>query len=264
VSAVRRIAAGAILVAGLALGTSARAEPFSMTDEFGAEINPQPGSHYHSPKYLTVQLMFGPYRPNIDSEFSGQPFHRTPYADYFGNDRHLLMQVEAAYEVWQKVGTISAGLSAGYFSVDGPAPAADRSATLTADKSTLKIVPVSLSAIYRFDYYLVRDDFPIVPHVKVGLDWDYWQITDGNGQIATDSMGGKGRGGTLGWHAAAGVALVLDKLDPDAAKQFDVEMGVNHSALVFEYGHYGVSGLGTSDRLHVGDTTWTLGLMFEF
>ncbi len=261
-SAARRIAAGAVLAAGLALGPSAHAQ-FSMTDDFGAEINAQPGTHYHTPKYFTVQLTFGPYRPDIDSEFSGQPIKRTPYADYFGNDRHLLMQVEAAYEIWQKVGTISAGLSVGYFSVDGPAPAADHSGP-TGDKSTLRVVPVSLSAIYRFDYYLVRDDFPIVPHAKVGLDWDYWQITDGNGQIATDSMGGHGRGGTLGWHAAVGVAVVIDKLDPDAAKAFDVEMGVNHSALVFEYGHYDVSGLGESNRLHVGDTTWTLGLLFEF
>ncbi len=262
-SAARWIAAGAALAAVLALGPSAQAQ-FSMTDDFGAEINPQPGVHYHSPKYLTVQLTFGPYRPAIDSEFEGLATPRTPYADYFGNDRHLLMQVEAAYEIWQKVGTISAGLSVGYFSVSGAAPAADHSGVLTADQSTLRIVPVSLSAIYRFDYYLVRDDFPIVPHAKVGLDWDYWQVTDGNGQIATDGMGGQGRGATLGWHAAVGLAVVIDKLDPEAAKSFDVEMGVNHSALVFEYGHYDVSGLGESNRLHVGDSTWTLGLMFEF
>ena len=77
-------------------------------------------------------------------------------------------------------------------------------------------------------------------------------------------MGGRGRGGTLGWHAAAGLALVLDFLDPEAARDFDDEMGVNHTALVFEYTHADISGLGRSDRLHVGDTTWSLGLMFEF
>ena len=57
---------------------------------------------------------------------------------------------------------------------------------------------------------------------------------------------------------------MIDKLDPAAAKDFDTEMGVNHSALVFEFGHYDVSGLGQSNRLHLGDTTWTLGLLFEF
>jgi hypothetical protein len=134
---------------------------------------------------------------------------------------------------------------------------------LSADKSTLTVVPVSLSAVYRFDYYLERDGFPIVPHAKLGLDWAYWQITDGNGEIAR-AAGGRARGGTLGWHAAIGVALVLDFLDPVAARDFDVEMGVNHTALVFEYGHADISGLGRSDRLHLGDDTWTLGLLFEF
>jgi hypothetical protein len=260
VSAARGIAAGAVLAAGLLLAPSAHAQ-FSMTDDFGAEINAEPMGHYHSPKHFSVQLTFGPYRPDVDSEFSGA---RTPYADYFGNDRHLMSQVEVAYEIYQKIGTVSLGLNAGYFSVSGPSPTADHSGTLSADKSTLMIVPVSLSAIYRFDYYLVRDDFPLVPHAKLGLDWDYWQVTDGNGEIAIDSMGGRGRGATFGWHGGLGLALVIDKLDPDAAKDFDTEMGVNHSAVVFEYTHYDVSGLGQSDRLHVGDTTWTLGLWFEF
>jgi hypothetical protein len=262
VSLMRRIAAGAALAAGLAVGPSAHAQ-FSMTDDFGAEINPQPPGHrYHSERYFTAQLTFGPFRPDIDSEFKGMPVARTPYADYFGNDRHLLIQVEAAYEIWQKVGTVSLGLSAGYFSVSGTAPNANHSGP-SSDKSTLLVIPVSLSAIYRFDYYLVRDEFPLVPHAKVGLDWNYWQNTDGNGDIA-DAMGGHGRGGTFGWHAAVGLAVVIDKLDPEAAKDFDTEVGVNHSALVFEFGHYDVSGLGQSNRLHVGDTTWTAGLLFEF
>ncbi len=256
----QRIVAGAALCAGVMLAPSAHAQ-FSMTDDFGAEINAQPGTHYHSPKYVTVALTFGPYRPDVDSEFNTG---RTPYANYFGNDRHLMMQLETAYELYQKIGTVSLGLSVGYFSVSGPSPIADHSGLPSGDKSTLMVVPVSLSAIYRFDYYLVRDDFPIVPHAKVGLDWDYWQITDGNGEIAIDSMGGRARGGTLGWHAALGLAIVIDKLDPEAAKDFDTEMGVNHSALVFEYAHYDVSGLGESNRLHLGDTTWTLGLLFEF
>jgi len=121
------------------MGPSAHAQ-FSMTDDFGAEINPQPPGHrYHTDRYFTAQLTFGPFRPDIDSEFSGVAVARTPYADYFGNGRHLLIQAEAAYEIWQKVGTISLGLGAGYFSVSGSAPNADHSGTFSADKSTLTV-----------------------------------------------------------------------------------------------------------------------------
>jgi hypothetical protein len=98
----------------------------------------------------------------------------------------------------------------------------------------------------------------------MGLDWAYWQITDGNGEIANDGMGGAGRGGTLGWHGAAGVALVLDQFDPEAARDFDSDLGVNHTALVFQYTYADISGLGRTGRLHLGDTTWSLGIMMEF
>ncbi len=91
----------------------------------------------------------------------------------------------------------------------------------SGDTSELKVVPFSLSAVYRFDYFLQTRDIPLVPFGKVGLDWAYWQITDGNGNIADDDSGGHGRGGTLGWHVAGGLALVLDLLDPDAAHDFD-------------------------------------------
>ena len=86
------------------------------------------------------------------------------------------------------------------------------------------------------------------PYGKLGLDYAYWQITDGNGDIATDGTGGHGRGGTLGWHAAAGLALVLDFFDPEAARDFDSDLGVNHTALMFEYTHADISGLGQANR----------------
>jgi hypothetical protein len=39
---------------------------------------------------------------------------------------------------------------------------------------------------------------------------------------------------------------------------------VNHTALTFEFYHADISGLGEANRLHVGDTNWTLGLLLEF
>ena len=61
-----------------------------------------------------------------------------------------------------------------------------------------------------------------------------------------------------------GLALVLDFLDPEAARDFDADLGVNHTSLTFEYRHADISGLGEANRLHVGDNNWSLGLMFQF
>jgi hypothetical protein len=250
------LTAGALLL-GLVASRPARAQSF----ESEAELV-EGGSHrYKSPQRFGAEVTFGPYRPDVDSEFNGQ---RDPYNGYFGSGQELMMRAALEYQFFHRYGTVAAGLGVGYFSVSGASPVANGTGMLSGDISTLKLIPFSLSAIYRFDYFLETRKFPLVPFGKLGLDYAYWQITDGNGNIAIDSSGGHARGGTLGWHAAGGVALVIDFLDPDAAHDFDEDLGVNHTAITFEYYHADISGLGQSNRLHVGDTNWTLGLLFEF
>ena len=218
-------------------------------------------NRYKSPQRFAFELTFGPYRPDIDSEFNGA---RTPYKDYFGSGQHLLTRIEFDYQFLHRYGSLAAGLGVGYFSVTGTAPVAKMPGTLSGDQSQLKVIPVSLSAVYRFDYFLQERGFPLVPFAKLGLDWAYWQNTDGNGNIADAGSGGRGRGATPGWHVAGGIALVLDFLDPDASHDFDQDLGVNHTALTFEVYHSDISGLAEANRLHVGDTNWTLGLLLEF
>jgi hypothetical protein len=247
----------AVAVLLAAAGGTARAQTFSSEAEMvEGEVRP-----YHSAQRFAVELTFGPYRPDVDGEFDGQ---RDPYNQYFGGGHNLLTRGEVDYQFWHRYGSLAAGLGAGYFSVSGRSPISMTAGVLSGDTSTLKVVPISLSLVYRFDYFLEMNKIPLVPFAKLGLDWAYWQITNGNGDIATDGMGGTGRGGTLGWHVAAGLALVIDFLDPDAARAFDEDLGVNHTAITFEFFHSDISGLGESNRLHVGDTDWTLGLLFEF
>ena len=226
------------------------------------EESEQPLGRYHSPQHFAVELRFGPFRPNVDSEFQNDQPPRTPYNDFFGPGSHLMTEAEFDYELYHRFGTAGVGVSVGYFSVSGTAPFDNGLAS--GDQSTLKVVPIALLGVYRFDYFLQQRNVPLVPFVKLGLNWAYWQITDGNGQIATDSSGARGQGGTFGWQAAAGLALVLDMFDPDAAKDFDSDLGVNHTALVLQFVHADISGLGQSDRLHVGDDTWSAGLLVEF
>jgi hypothetical protein len=250
---VRRLAL-VFFFATLAAPAGARAAVDILTGEPDEAVH-----NYKSSQNFAFELKFGPYRPNVDSEFDG---NSTPYTTYFGPDRHLLTQIEVDWQIWRRFGTLGVGAGIGYFSVSVNAP--DAVGTITGDRSTMKVVPLSLSAVYRFDYFLQQRNFPFVPYGKLGLDWAYWRITDGNDELAHDSIGGTGQGGTLGWHGTAGVAFMLDWLDPEASRDFDTELGVNHTAIMFEYTHADISGLGQAGRMHVGDTTWALGLLFEF
>jgi hypothetical protein len=216
---------------------------------------------FKSPQRFAVEVRFGPYLPDVDGEFDGA---RHPYRDFFGTSPQLLSQLEVDYELFHRFGTVALGAGFGYWDVTGRSPVADGSGKPSNDFSTLTVLPFSLSAVYRFDVFLERNRFPLVPFAKVGLDWAYWSITDGNDEIATDATGGRGRGGTLGWHGAVGLQLALDFLDPEAARSFDADMGVNHTSLIFQMTYADISGLGRPNRLHVGDTNWSLGLMFQF
>jgi hypothetical protein len=259
-AAARAAALLAAAVVSLASGRArAQIDLDARADEDEEEL--PPGQRYHSPQHFAFELRFGPYRPDIDSEFTAG---RHPYQEFFGGGSRVMGQIEFDLELFHKFGTAAIGLGVGYFQVSGNSPVADGSGTLSGDISTLKIVPVSVSGVYRFDYFLQERNFPLVPYGKLGFDYAYWQITDGNGRIANDGMGGTGRGGTPGWHVGVGVALILDMFDPEAARDFDSDLGVNHTALTFEFTHADISGLGESDRLHVGDTTWSVGLLLEF
>ena len=262
----RRRRAATIVSLGLAaLVCAAPARARAQEDILEAAPETRDPTSYRSPQNFAFELKFGPYRPDVDSEFNqdGKQL-RTPYQDYFHGGSHLLTQIEFDWQILRRLGSLGVGVGIGYFQVTGQAPVGTGTGQLSGDTSTLKVVPISFSAVYRFDYLFAERNIPLVPYGKLGLDWAYWQDTDGNDEIATDGRGGTGRGATLGWHATAGLALVIDFFDPEAARDFDADLGVNHTALTFEFSHADISGLGQPDRLHLGDTTWALGLLLEF
>ena len=226
-----------------------------------AQVITSETARHGSPQHFALEFRFSPYKPDIDSEF-GRP-DRHPYQDFFGSGRHLLSQIEFDYQFLRHVGSLGVGASVGYFKQSGHNLLADGSAAVSADDSTLRLLPFSVSLVYRFDLAYERLNIPLVPYGKLGFDYILWTINNGNGEVPS-SQGGRGQGGTLGWHATAGVSLALDFFDQHAANQFDEDLGVNHTHLFFEYGHIAVNGLGQANRLHVGDDTWTAGLLFEF
>lgn len=225
---------------------------------------------YRSAKNWAMEFRMGPYRPDIDSEsrFANLPAEQRPHQLYFGSKQRLLTQAELDYQVFKGFGSLALGVSAGYFRETAKALIESTADTETPVKSgdgtKLMMLPTSLSLVYRFDVAAVRWGIPLVPYAKAGIDWVYWSITNGNGQIANDGNGGKGKGDATGYHTAAGLSLLLDVFDQGAAQEFDAETGVNHTYLFVELSHYALNGLGAKSQPRLGDTTWSAGFMFEF
>jgi hypothetical protein len=228
---------------------------------------------FRSPREWAIELRFGPYAPDVDSELSGGA---TPYKTMFGGKRHLMSQLEFDWQFFQTFGSLGVGVVVGYYNQSAKAFVFDPNAgqcvpdsattsgcTLSGDTTSLRLIPVAALLVYRWDVAAEQWKIPLVPYGKLGLNYTFWEINNGNGNVP-EYKGGHGSGGTAGWQAAAGMSLLLDILDPDASRGLDMETGVNHSYVFFEWNHVDASGLGMSKKLHVGDSRWVLGLMFEF
>jgi hypothetical protein len=242
----------AVVVAALLVAAApAQAQPTVVHDS----------ERFRSPQCWAIELRFGPYSPEIDSQFKGA--ENPPHESYFGSKRRVMAQLELDYQFFQMFGSAAIGAQVGYFRET--AKAFDVTGTKrSADTTALLLVPTSLQLIYRMDVPARRLGIPLVPYAKAGLSYTMWRVTDANGETAKGTDGKKGKGGTPGWQAAAGVALLLDFLDPGSARALDSDTGVNHTYLFVEFDRFEASGLGKKNALHVGDTTWLAGLMFEF
>ena len=224
-----------------------------------------------TPREFAIEARFGLYTPAIDSEFSGTGVK--PQSHIFGSQKRPMWQLEFDWEILQAFGTLSLGGVVGYYKENALAPCAasilqtdpsqcDKSGR-SGDNTSLRLIPLAALVIYRLDVAAQQWKIPLVPYGKVGLNYTIWTVNDGNGNVAY-AGGGRGQGGTAGWQAAVGISLQLDFLDPSSARGFDADSGVNHTYAFFELDTIQSSGLGSSNKLHVGDNTWFAGLMFEF
>jgi hypothetical protein len=235
------------------------------SDAASAASESNPDDHGRSPRTMAMEFRLGPYSPDVDSGLSNGA---TPHQTVFGTSTRLLYQLEVDYELLQSFGTLSVGMGVGYFRETAKAFLGTSDGISTgvrsSDETELRLIPVSLLAVYRMDVMAERWNVPLVPYAKLGLNYTFWEITDGNGDVATLTQGGRGSGGTAGWQVTAGLALQLDILDQASMRELDRESGLNHMYAFFEYDHVDASGLGMSNRLHVGDNTWSAGLLLEF
>lgn len=246
---------------GLILALALLATPAVATAQMFSDISESPQNHQ-------LEVKFGPYLPDIDGEGGVNA-----YSALFENDEMFMTRVEYDYQFWKEYGSLAVAIEIGYAQVTGNGFATG-SLNRTSDETTLHIMPFTLALAYHFDVGAVRYDVPLVPYVKLGIDYYIWWITDGLGDTASFAVESQqtqsevpvrdGAGDTWGWHVAVGVKILLDVLSPSTAQAFDVEVGVNNSYLFVELLYADVSDFGSDSSWQLGDMTVFGGVAFEF
>ncbi|MFY0574512.1 MXAN_2562 family outer membrane beta-barrel protein [Cystobacter fuscus] len=222
-----------------------------------------------SPRGGAVELRLGSYRPQIDAEegVSGSPF-----TAIYGEGRWWLFELELQRFFYQGIGTAGLSLSAGYSEKFGYALTKDKQ-TPSSERTSFHVVPLHLRGVYRFDYPAFQWGFPLVPYVKPGLVFVPWWATKG-GKLdeapATEGTDGgegtparKGRGVRFGWEVAVGLSFMLDVLEPRFARDFDSDLGINHSYIFAEYTYSKVNSFG-QPGLNLSDSYWMFGLALDY
>lgn len=183
-----------------------------------------------SARHLLVEVKAGPFMPAIDRPFrvAGIPEADLPYQSVFGATPMLLGELEIDYEVFNKFGTVTLGLSGGYAE-----RYVRRSVGQASESIGMRLVPIKIVAQYRFDYLLQKFQVPLVPYVKLAFVGTAWFVSKGKNLENVDGL--PGQGVKFGLGGSLGLALNLDFLDPRLSRDFDTTMGVNHTFLFFEY-----------------------------
>ena len=246
-----------LLVLGLVCGLPSYASA-QQVDEFGYYGAQLDEDTYASPQRFALELRIGAYRPEIDSEFSGQH----PYATTFGDNHRVMAGLEFDWQAIQfsRIANIGVGAGFGYTRMTAGMLMADGSGQRASQKTSLTIMPMWVAAVARFDALARQTVVPLVFYGKFGPATSLWWVRDGNG-TARDANNQIGKGRSDGLIYAAGIMLSLDSLDKGAARKLDTGTGVNHSYI---FGEWTVLNLGTSSQMLVGDRTWNVGLALEF
>jgi hypothetical protein len=248
------LAATALGVAVALSGTVAHAQG---TDELGSFGGLEDRSAHRSPQDWAFEVRFGQYPPRVDNALDG-----TPYKTIFGSKKRWQGGAELDWQAFRipKLLSVGPGFGFGYTSSTARAPLASGSA-LSAQDTTLPILPLFLVGVLRLDVIADRTVIPLAPYAKLGAAYALWWSSDGEQAARDGNLVGKDA--SYGYAAALGVMLRLDWLDPSDAATADASLGLNHSGLFIEWMHSDLSGFGSGDVMDVGASTWVAGLTLE-
>lgn len=230
-------------------------------DEFGAYGGLEQRGHDRSPQTVAFEFRFGQYRPGVDQDLPGHP-----YQDIFGKSQRWEAGFELDWQAFRIPRTLSLGPGLGWAFTQSSAKAPlekplPDGTKLSAENTTLAIMPMYLVAALRFDWIAEHTVLPFVPYAKLGMGYALWwsNIGDSATRVGNDV----GKGASYGYVVAAGMVLRLDPLDPQTAATADASLGINHSGLFIEYFKSNLNGFGSATTMEVGTSTWAAGLVLE-
>jgi hypothetical protein len=211
----------------------------------------------------------GPYTPDIDSQSTQRnSAGQGPYQAMFGGYEIMPMLTVDRY-LWSGFGDLGVGLSVSYMGKSANAyvipsdPSDPNRPRSPGDTTAFRLIPVQVTAVYRFS--VLDDDYgiPIVPYARGGFGYYIWWSTI-DGRLSTDDMvSGKALGASAGLVGAVGIAIRAERIDTQAARAMR-ESGIQHAGFFAEINAGWVDGFGHSTKLDVGGTTWFAGIELEF
>jgi len=206
------------------------------------------------------------YDPKVDSE---PGLTGTPYHDVFGTRRPLRYQLEFDWEVAHPFGALLVGATVGFWQNYGKAilrSSPPGNPQPSQDTTVLNVFPIGLIATYRFDWLANRwSRFPFIPYAQVGLMRALWMSYNGKGDVPSDPVnGGRGKGWTNGYTAALGLALSLNVIDVELAREAYLDTGIQRTSLFAEYGWTFLDDFNKGGALILTDRAWRFGLAVEF
>jgi len=126
-----------------------------------------------SPRTFVLELKLGPYTPRIDYDTDFKlldPNEARPYAKVFGGTPMLMGELGLEYLVWQKFGTIGAGVTVSYAEKFGKALINETTGQLASESTGLRLLPIKPTVSYRFDLLAFKYKVPLVPYHAVVVD----------------------------------------------------------------------------------------------
>jgi hypothetical protein len=215
-------------------------------------------SSYESPRDFYLEFNGAYFYPAVSNQvgLAGSPYHQI-----FGTSRMWMFGLEFDWELYQGFGSLSAAVGADFATVSGHGIIA-RTGEVAPDSTSLRMLPLRLLAVYRFDLLARRFSIPLVPFVKAGLTDTIWFVQKGDNGLAQFGDD-KAIGGKWGYELAGGLALCLNFLDPLLARELDDDFGVNGVYLHAQWTYISANNFGRGG-MDLTTSTLQLGLGLEF